>query len=110
LPVTGTKMAGMWRARGLSRRAYAVLWIRKDWVVMSQCAHITTTWECPEAAPAWLVARAAKPVNGRSWSKVPLLCVEAFSLKCVLFKMETRIATEHGWPDLVRVGEFQTHG
>jgi hypothetical protein len=25
LPVTGTKMAGMWRARGLSRRAYAVL-------------------------------------------------------------------------------------
>jgi hypothetical protein len=27
---------------------------------------------------------AAKPVNGRSWRKVTLLCVEAFSVKCGL--------------------------
>jgi hypothetical protein len=30
----------------------------------------------------------AKPGNGRSWMKLPLLCVEAFSVKCGLQKME----------------------
>jgi hypothetical protein len=47
------------------------------------------------AAPACPVAMAAKPVNGRSWRKVPLLCVQAFSNKCGLGKMEIGTATEH---------------
>jgi hypothetical protein len=45
---------------------------------------------------------AAKPINGRSWRKVPLICVEAFSVKCGLVKTETGTGTEHGWPELLR--------
>jgi hypothetical protein len=50
-----------------------------------------------------------KPVNGRWWRKVPLLCVEAFSVKCGLQKMQTGTATEHGLPEFIRIGEFQIH-
>jgi hypothetical protein len=63
---------------------------------MSQWAHITRNWEFPQAAPAWPVVMAAKLVNGKSWRKVPLLCMEAFSDKCSLEKMETGTAREHG--------------
>jgi hypothetical protein len=44
---------------------------------------------------AWPVAMAAKPVNGRCWRKVLLLCVAAFSVKCGLRKTEAGTATEH---------------
>jgi hypothetical protein len=56
---------------------------------MSQWAHITRNWEFPQAAPAWPVVMAAKQVNGRSWTKVPLYCVATFSVRCGLFKTET---------------------
>jgi hypothetical protein len=66
MPVTGTKVASVWIRRGLTRSGYAVPLIRKYLFVMSQWAHITRDWECPQAAPAWPVAMAAKPINGRS--------------------------------------------
>jgi hypothetical protein len=52
---------------------------------------------------------AAKPVNGRSWKKVPLLYVDLFSVKCGLRKTETGTATEHGRRELIKIGEFQNH-
>jgi hypothetical protein len=47
LPVTGTKVAGVYRGRVLSGNAYTVWPIRKDLVVMSQWAHITRDCEFP---------------------------------------------------------------
>jgi hypothetical protein len=109
LPVTGTKVAGVWRVRGLSGSANTVWAIRKDLMVLSQWAHITRNWECPQAGPAWPVAMAAKPVKGRRWRKVPLLRVAAFSVKCGLGKTETGTAAKQDWHELVRFGEFETH-
>jgi hypothetical protein len=33
----------------------------------------------------------------------------SFLVKCGQGKTETRKATEHCWPKLMRIGEFQTH-
>ena len=73
LPVPGNKVAGAWRGRSISGSAQADSPIRKYLFVMSQWAHITRNWKCSYAAPAWRVGMAGKPINGRSWRKVPLL-------------------------------------
>jgi hypothetical protein len=38
---------------------------------------------------------AAKPINGSSWRKVPLLCVAAIPVKGGIWQMETGTAAEH---------------
>jgi hypothetical protein len=56
LPVSGTKVAGVWKEWGLRGSTYTVWPLRKDLVVMSQWAHITRNWECPwQLLPALLL-------------------------------------------------------
>jgi hypothetical protein len=45
-PLTGTKMAGVWRGRGLQWQCLLSLTNKKRLGVMSQWAHITRNWEC----------------------------------------------------------------
>jgi hypothetical protein len=65
-------------------------------VLMSQWDHITRNWKYSQAAPAWPVAMAANAVNGRGCRKVPLLCVDDFSVKCGMGKTEKRTVIQYG--------------
>jgi hypothetical protein len=58
-----TQVAGDWRGRVLKGSAYTIQPIRKDVIMMSQCAHSPLNLGSPEATPDWPVAMAAQPAK-----------------------------------------------
>jgi hypothetical protein len=101
-------LVGVWRGRALAGVHMQSDQSEKTWLWCPVGPHHQELWA--SIGNSCLACYYGSQANQwRSWKKVTLLCVEAFSVKCCLRKTETGTVTEHGWPELVRIVEFQTH-